>query len=144
MIQKEGNLLFIKIHLKLGDILIYQNKNDSIYSLINKALVKKDITYEEGEYAYIYIEGQGFVGVNLGNDGVSNTKDDRNEFNSKYYSDNNLELYLRAKNPSEERLEIVNLQTLFGKDYYVILRPSLCFDFKEKINKNFLKIKFKK
>ena len=106
-------------------------------------MVKKDITYEEGEYAYIYIEGQGFVGVNLGNDGVSNTKDDRNEFNSKYYSDNNLELYLRAKNPSEERLEIVNLQTLFGKDYYAILRPSLCFDFKEKINKNLLKIEFK-
>ena len=128
---------------KTGDILIYQNKNDSIYSLVNKTLVKKDITYEEGEYAYIYIEGQGFVGVNLGNDGVSNTKDDRNEFNSKYYSDNNLELYLRAKNPSEERLEIVNLQTLFGKDYYAILRPSLCFDFKEKINKNFLKMKFK-
>ena len=129
--------------LKTGDILIYQNKNDSIYSLVNKTLVKKDITYEEGEYAYIYIEGQGFVGVNLGNDGVSNTKDDRNEFNSKYYSDNNLELYLRAKNPSEERLEIVNLQTLFGKDYYTILRPSLCFDFKEEINKKFLKIKFK-
>ena len=129
--------------LKTGDILIYQNKNDSIYSSVNKTLVKKDITYEEGEYAYIYIEGQGFVGVNLGNDGVSNTKDDRNEFNSKYYSDNNLELYLRAKNPSEERLEIVNLQTLFGKDYYTILRPSLCFDFKEEINKKFLKIKFK-
>ena len=25
---------------------------------------------------------------------------------------------------------MVNLQTLFGKDYYVILRPSLCFEFK--------------
>jgi len=128
---------------KTGDILIYKNKNDFIYSLENKKLVKKRITYEEGEYSYIYIEGQGFVGVNLGNDGVSNTKDDRNEFNSKYYKNNNLELYLRAKNPSEERLEVANLQTLFGKDYYAILRPSLCFNFQEKKNKNFLKIKFK-
>ena len=118
--------------LKTGDILIYKNKNDSIYSLENKKLVKKHITYEEGEYSYIYIEGQGFVGVNLGNDGVSNTKDDRNEFNSKYYKNNNLELYLRAKNPSEEKLEVANLQTLFGKDYYAILRPSLCFNFQEK------------
>ena len=24
---------------------------------------------------------------------------------------------------------MANLQTLFGKNYYVILRPSLCFDF---------------
>ena len=128
---------------KTGDILIYKNENDSIYSLENKKLVKKDITYEEGEYAYIYIEGQGFVGVNLGKDGISNTKDDRNEFNFEYYLNNNLELFLRAKNPSDERLEIGNLQTLFGKDYYTILRPSLCFDFQEKKNNNFLKIKFK-
>ena len=132
---------------KTGDILIYKNKNDSIYSLENKKLVKKDITYENGEYAYIYIEGKGFVGVNLGSDGIPNTKDDRNEFNSKYYSDHNLELYVRAKKPSNERLEMANLQTLFGKDYYAILRPSLCFNFKEKNNK-FLnsiknKIKFK-
>ena len=28
------------------------------------------------------------------------------------------------------------MQTLFGKDYYVILRPSLCFDFPEKHNDN--------
>ena len=61
---------------KTGDILIYKNENDSTYSLENKKLVKKEITYEDGEYEYIYIEGQGFVGVNLGNDGISNTKDD--------------------------------------------------------------------
>ena len=115
--------------LKTGDILIYKNSNDEINILENKQLVNKVITNEEGEYAFIYIEGKGFVGVNLGNDGISNTIDDRNEFNSKYYMDNNLELFLCAINPDDEKLEIYNLQTLLGKDYYVILRPSLCFDF---------------
>ena len=33
------------------------------------------------------------------------------------------------ENPSDEFLETANMQTLFGKDYYVILRPSLCFNF---------------
>ena len=121
--------------LKTGDILIYKNNNDATYNLKNQTIIKKVITYEEGEYVYIYIEGKGFVGVNLGDDGIANTKDDRNEFNSKYYTDNKLELYPKSVNPSNEKLEIVNLQTLFGKDYYVILRPSLCFDFKEN-NKN--------
>ena len=136
--------------LKTGDILIYINNNDATYNLKNQTIVKKVITYEEGEYAYIYIEGKGFVGVNLGDDGIANTKDDRNEFNSKYYTDNKLELYPKSVNPSDEKLEIVNLQTLFGKDYYVILRPSLCFNFKENNeNMNFInsiknKIKFKK
>ena len=115
--------------LKTGDILIYKNSNDEINILENKKLVKKTITNEDGEYTYIYIEGKGFVGVNLGNDRLANTKDDRNEFNSKYYTDNNLELYLCAINPNNEKLEIYNLQTLLGKDYYIILRPSLCFDF---------------
>jgi len=136
--------------LKTGDILIYKNNNDATYNLKNQKLVKKVITYEEGEYAYIYIEGKGFVGVNFGDDGIPNTKDDRNEFNYKYYTNNNLELYPRSINPSNERLVIVNLQTLFGKDYYVILRPSLYFNFKAKNkNMNFInsirnKIKFKK
>ena len=115
--------------LKTGDILIYKNSNDEINILENKKLVKKAITNEDGEYTYIYIEGKGFVGVNLGNDGLANTKDDRNEFNSKYYIDNNLELYLCAINPNNEKLQIYNLQTLLGKDYYIILRPSLSFDF---------------
>ena len=70
------------------------------------------------------------MGVNYGNDGIPNTIDDRNEFNSKYYINNNLSLYLEAtENVTDEFLEIANLQTLFGKDYYVILRPSLCFKF---------------
>mgnify|MGYP006873046770 CR=1 FL=1 len=113
---------------KTGDILIYKNKNDETYSVDkNKKLVPNIVTYEDGEYAYIYIEGKGFVGVNLGDDGKENTKDDRNEFNAKYYKDNNLTLYQNYKNPSDELLEIANMQTLLGKDYYVILRPSLYY-----------------
>ena len=112
---------------KTGDILIYENYND-FYTTDKNKLVKKIITYEQGEYAYIYIEDKGFVGVNYGADGIPNTKDDRNNFNAKYYKDKNLTLYAEYNNPNDELLELVNLQTLFGKDYYVILRPSLCFD----------------
>ncbi len=40
-----------------------------------------------------------------------------------------MDLYVENKDPvSEEFLEIANYQTLFGKDYYAILRPSLCFE----------------
>ena len=116
--------------LKTGDILIYTNYNDRQYKKGVDKLEITNVTYEEGEYSYIYIEGKGFVGVNYGNDGIPNTIDDRNEFNSKYYINNNLSLYLEAtENVTDEFLEIANLQTLFGKDYYVILRPSLCFKF---------------
>ena len=111
-----------------GDILLYINRNDVIYSVKNNKLVAQYITYEEGEYAYIFIENKGFVGVNLGDDRKKNTKDDRNEFNSKYYTDNNLTVCLNPpENITDELLEIYNYQTLFGKDYYVILRPSLSF-----------------
>ena len=103
---------------KTGDILIYKNNNDKTYTVDkdNNKLLPNYITYEEGEYAYIYIENKGFVGVNLGDDKEKNTKDDRNEFNAKYYKDNNLTLYKYYENPSDELLEIANIQTLFGKD----------------------------
>ena len=115
---------------KTGDILIYKNHDDVVYNIEkDNKLNKTYITYENGEYAYIYIEGKGFEGINLGDDGKENTKDARNEFNAKYYTDNNLELYLKSKNPTQEELEDANIQTLFGKDYYVILRPSLAFNF---------------
>ena len=115
--------------LQTGDILFYLNRNDATYKVDDKnQLIKTYYTYEEGEYAYIYIENKGFVGVNLGDDGKKNTKDDRNEFNAKYYKDNNLNLYaIPPTNITDELLEISNLQTLFGKDYYVILRPSLSY-----------------
>ena len=114
---------------KTGDILIYRNHNDAVYSAVKGKLNKTYITYENGEYAYIYIEGKGFVGYNLGDDGKENTKDDRNDFNAKYYTDNNLILYPLSTKPSNEELENANIQSLFSKDYYVILRPSLAFNF---------------
>ena len=83
-----------KEHFKTGDILIYINNNDKYYySDNNNKLKYDDITFEEGEYAYIYIEGKGFVGVNLGDDKKKNTKDDRNELNAKYYENNNLSFF---------------------------------------------------
>ena len=94
-----------------------------------KKLVKQYITYENGEYSFIFIEDKGFAGVNLGTE-KNNYIDKRNEFNSKYYKDNNINIIKRLKNNSDEFLEMVNLQALFGKDYYEILRPSLCFELK--------------
>ena len=52
-------------NFRTGDILLYINNYDATYELEeNQKVVKTDITYECGEYAYIYIEGKGFVGVN--------------------------------------------------------------------------------
>ena len=48
-----------------------------------------------------------------------------------------MELYVRQPdNTTDEMLEVANLQTLFGKDYYVILRPSLSFKISNIDNKN--------
>jgi len=48
---------------KTGDILIYKNNNDAVYNVVKgNKLNKTYITYENGEFAYIYIEGKGFVG----------------------------------------------------------------------------------
>ena len=111
-------------HFETGDILIYTNKNDVIYETNSDSITNKKITYENGEYAYIYIEGKGFVGVNLGNDGKIGTSDDRNEFNSKYYTNKKLQLFSDGKEHEKIR-EFSNFQSLYGKDYYIILRPSL-------------------
>ena len=58
-----------KEHFKTGDILIYKNNNDKFYYSENNKLKYENISFEEGEYSYIYIEEKGFVGVNLGDDG---------------------------------------------------------------------------
>jgi hypothetical protein len=57
------------IDFQTGDILIYTNTNDKKYEVeANTHNTKENIiTYEDGEYAYIYVDGK-FVGVNLGND----------------------------------------------------------------------------
>ena len=92
-----------------GDILVYYIKNSKY-------------TNEDGLYAYVFINGK-FVGIN----GSQNTV--RNEFTHDYYIDNYDNLYqgynkLTAEN-REKMLEYVNYQTLYDKDYYIILRPSL-------------------
>ena len=110
---------------RTGDILIYTNTNDNAYVGQNSRLVKKPITYENGEYAYIFIAGKGFVGVNHGADQQPGTQDDRNAFDEAYYDANGLQLYSDDTETSADRKAFYNYQTLFGKDAYVILRPSL-------------------
>lgn len=110
-------------NFKTGDILIYTNTNDIIYSLSGNQIGEKPVTYENWEYAYIYIDGK-FVWVNLGNDEQAGTLDDRNEFTTEYYNDNTLKFYSK-NNISTFTDEWLQYQTLFGKDTYVILRPSL-------------------
>ena len=117
-------------NFKTGDILVYLNKNDYVYDSASSS--KINVTNENGEYAYIFIKDYGFVGVNLGSDSNSNI-DDRNSFNHKYYSDNNLTLYTNPNEKNNDVLEFMNYQTLFGKDYYVILRPSLLMNSEVKI-----------
>lgn len=112
-------------NFKTGDVLIYTNHDDVTYQYSNNNLTKNYITYENGEYAYIYIEGKGFVGVNFGADGIPGTNDDRNDFTLSYYTDNGLEVYSKPNETDENLLNFANYQTLFGKDNYVIFRPSM-------------------
>ena len=121
-------------NFKTGDILVYKNSDDFTYSISNGVLTKNTVTKENGEYAYIFIEGSGFVGVNLGKDGKKGTSDDRNLFTSKYYSDNGLTVYSDETVTDKKTLDYMNYQTLFGKDYFVILRPSLLLNAKININ----------
>ena len=64
----------------------------------------------------------------MGGDGIAGTKDDRNEFNASYYSTNGLSVDSNTSETDENILEFANYQSLYGKDYYVILRPSLSID----------------
>jgi len=128
--DNRANTIF-STDFRTWDVLIYINKNDIRYSLSGYDTLEKYLTYENGEYAYIYIDGD-FVGINLGNDGLSGTQDDRNEFNIDYYEDNGLTEYkkrgtnITVTGESKDQLEeFLHYQTLFGKDAYVILRPSL-------------------
>lgn len=102
--------------------------HDVICDCQNAVLTKTPVTYENGEYGFIFIEGKGFVGVNEGNDGKIGKSDDRNEFNASYYVKNDLRVYSDINETDKDVLEFSNYQTLFGKNYYVILRPSLGFE----------------
>ena len=137
--QERRNVHIYPETFKTGDILIYKNSHDITYSKNNSKIPFEEftVTNENGTYSYIYIENKGFVGVNLGDDGKRNTIDDRNEFNADYYLKNKFTLFCGSANnvtADKKILEYFNIQTLFGKDYYVILRPSLIFKSTSKIN----------
>ena len=137
--QERRNVHIYPETFKTGDILIYKNSHDITYSKNNSKIPFEEftVTNENGTYSYIYIENKGFVGVNLGDDGKRNTIDDRNEFNADYYLKNKFTLFCNSTNnvtADKKILEYFNIQTLFGKDYYVILRPSLIFKSTSKIN----------
>jgi len=135
-------------NFKTGDILIYENKNDFKnikYDSKKDAVTYVPNTYESGEYAYIFIEGKGFVGVNLGGDGTKGTKDDRDEFSYNYYKNNNLSPFSKDSLSETAKQEYNNLvgmdiyefsnyQTLLGKDCYAILRPSFIINQKQLYN----------
>lgn len=112
------------IDFKDGDILIYYIDNETVYGTSDS---NKHYTAENGIYAYIYLNGK-FIGKNYPG-GVT----ERNEFTynyyfeNNYYSDKNLKNYFYSSystNIDAETLKYINYQTLFDKDYYVILRPS--------------------
>ena len=102
-------------HFRTGDVLIYKVDN-------SKTDAKYRFTNESGLYAYIYIDGK-FIGVN------GSGKTARNEYTPNYYKSNNLDInkYLCSdkNNTSENDLKYYNYQALFGKDYYMILRPEI-------------------
>lgn len=104
---------------KEGDVLIYKiDYNNTKSSLIH--------TKESGVYAYIYLNGS-FVGIN------GSGESQRNHFTSQYYTDKSLSiashLYTGYENLTEDNkekiLEYLNYETLFDKDYYVVLRPEM-------------------
>ena len=85
-----------KNHFKTGDILIYKNDSD-------------DFMKENGDYAFIFVNGN-FYGINNLTDGT-----DKNIFD--------VNATIDTGNTNQSNYPY--LTTLFGKDYYVILRPSL-------------------
>ena len=100
-----------KEHFKDGDVLIYYNDDTNTKNELK-------FTKEQGIYAYIYLNGK-FVGQNQTGDAV------RNEFNYQYYTEREDigKANLTDIDFNNDELTFANYQTLFGKDYYVILRP---------------------
>ena len=108
------------IDFKDGDVLIYTVD----YSETDSGLIH---TKESGLYAYVYINDR-FVGNNY-----TGEENERNSFTWNYYNDKGINLTNHlyagyAKLTEEEKdneLSYINYQTLYDKDYYVILRPEL-------------------
>lgn len=105
-------------NFETGDILIYNNTNDVLYTYnsSNYTATTTNVTLENGEYAYIFIEGTGFVGINYKGEDA-----ERNSFDASYYTNHSLPLYSNGSTPTD----FANYQTLLAKDNYVVLRPSL-------------------
>ena len=112
--------------LKDGDILIYSTDYDNFKQASTAYNTPNSDRYtkENGLYAYIYIDGK-FVGRNY-----SGNVNERNEFTYNYYTDLS-KLYVWSKTSNDkleanpELLEFFNYETLYEKDYFVILRPEL-------------------
>ena len=110
------------IDFKDGDILLYYID----YSTLNTPAEDKH-TKENGLYAFIYLDGK-FIGKNY--NGKSNQ---RHEFTYEYYKNNSLDFekhlfagYSKLNSSNRDSiLEFANYQTLYDKDYYVVLRPEL-------------------
>ena len=94
--------------LKTGDILLYANTG-------SKKDKEDSVTKENGIYAFIWIEDQN----NGGNFYGANSLADGSQLN---------------KISGTNGIGSNNLQTLFGKDYYVILRPSITMTTKKQID----------
>ena len=131
-----------KEHFKDGDILIYRMINN-----ITSTSSVKMLTKEDGYYAYIFLNGK-FIGVN----GTGETR--RDEFTYNYYNSSFLEYTLSDCDTSYTKCllyggrntwthanfvslsdsdknkiyDFANYQSLFDKNDYVILRPSLIME----------------
>lgn len=108
-------------HFKDGDLLIYSISNSKY-------------TSEKGIYSYIYIDGK-FVGTKTSYQRPSFTYDYYNSSNcnSCTYKDNLYASYGTITKDVND-MKFINYQTLYDKDYYVILRPELVIQQEEKIS----------
>lgn len=106
---------------KDGDLLIY-------------SISKSKYTSENGIYSYIYIDGK-FVGTKTSYQRPSFTYDYYNSSNCKSCSyKNNLYAGYGTITKDANDMKFINYQTLYDKDYYVILRPELVIQQEEKIS----------
>ena len=81
-------------------------------------------TKESGIYAYMYYKNKGFSG-----NSYTGQQNSRNSFDYRYYT-NDMPLYTFNNESTiysndENAKVFMNYQTLFGKDYYIILRPKI-------------------
>ena len=117
--DKRADTLYME-NFETGDVLVYKNTQT--------ANSDTDYITEDGTYYLVFISEEDKITIN-GNDiyGFVGVKSNgeinriyRDEGDYKAYKDNDGKIYYDYT--------ITDLRTLLGKDYYVILRPSLGFD----------------